>query len=53
MDLGDDAEQGDLGRRDVSVQRIGDLDQAVVVDVSALEGPVHEFDARPVLTLEP
>jgi hypothetical protein len=37
IDLGDDAEQRHLRRSDVAVQRIGDADQTVVVQVRARE----------------
>lgn len=44
IDLGDDAQERHLGRSDVAVQRIGDADQSIVVQIGAREGPVHMFD---------
>ena len=44
IDLGDDAQQRDLRRSDVAIQRIGDADQSVVVQIGAREGPVHMFE---------
>ena len=46
VDLGDDAEQRYLRRRDVTVQGVRDADQAVVVEIGAREGPVHVFEIR-------
>ena len=53
VDLGDHAEQGHLGSSDVTVQRIGDADQPVVVEIGTREGPVHRFEPRGTPTPEP